>query len=271
MPQLHVDGSVREPFHEVAPTSSTPEEELLPHQRESRHGQNPVIIGFDLHHVLARPRKVDMIKSVFSTTSWREKFWFSLYAVNPFFWWEISRLARERLVPERITAGVIQSYPHLSHLRLDNLVREFCNCQDPHLDTWNLVYQLRQEGHVLCITSNITTNYLIHLREQWSSRSVEWQTQSKYEHLPEDLFSLFDFCFTSDEVDDFQRKPSVNYFDRWLKEIEERHPETSPTVYFVDDSAHNVTVARGTGQVESFHYRNTQDLYWDLQQRDLLP
>ena len=63
----------------------------------------PTLIGFDLHHVLARPNYFEMLWIAITFSTWKEKFWFFLHALNPFFWWELFTLYRERRIPERIT------------------------------------------------------------------------------------------------------------------------------------------------------------------------
>lgn len=228
------------------------------------------IVGFDLHHVLARPIIFSMLLNVFSFTTISEKFWLSLYAINPFFWYDVWLFYKERAIPERITKKLVQKYPGLSHLRLCELIQELSNCQEPHLETWDLVFRLKQEEHILCLTSNITTNYLLDLKEKWRKMSPTWKNSSQFSHLPEDLFSLFDFCFTTDEIDDYQRKPSVKYFERWLEIIKLSYG-SSISLFFIDDSRRNLESASTLDKLDCIHYTSPQKLYWKLQNFDLIP
>ena len=237
---------------------------------EEAFDQGRSIVGFDLHHVLARPDVLSMMLCVFRFTSLQEKFWLSIYAINPLFWYDVYLFYKERAIPERITRKIVEKYPGLSHLRLCNLIQELSNCQDPHLDTWNIVYQLKHEGHLLCLTSNITTNYLLDLKEKWRKISPSWKNSPKYKHLPSDLFSLFDFCFTTDEIDDFQRKPSAEYFERWLQGIKATYGEIQ--IFFIDDSRRNLASARNSVRnINTLLYKAPEPLYTYLQEFSLLP
>mmetsp|Transcript_19599 Transcript_19599/g.24752 ORF Transcript_19599/g.24752 Transcript_19599/m.24752 type:complete len:238 (-) Transcript_19599:20-733(-) len=229
----------------------------------------PSIVGFDLHHVLARPSFLGMFLCLFTFTTWTEKFWLLLYALNPAVWFYCLLSLWERAIPERIVQKLIVRFPGFHDLRLANLIQEISNSQLPHLDTWNLVYQLKQEGHILCITSNITTNFLSDLRQKWIEMSPHWRTEPNYCHLPADLFSLFDFCFTTDAIDDYQRKPSVKYFERWLAQIQRTHDGAA--IFFVDDSKRNIRTANATGKISGIQYKSAKQLYWNLHDNELIP
>ena len=136
--------------------------------RRVSHEPSSTLVAFDLHHVIARPRYGDMIRTIFTFHTWWEKACLLLYLLNPMFLYRL--LCESQQVPDRIMRVLVYHYPRLARLRLPEWMMEVANCQALDRDTIDLILTLKSRGYRVALASNISTMYFVHLRTLWKQR-----------------------------------------------------------------------------------------------------
>jgi FMN phosphatase YigB (HAD superfamily) len=95
-------------------------------------------------------------------------------------------------------------------------------------------------------------------QEQQQQQQEQGQEQHQH-HQAIDAFDVFDLVFTSDEIDNFARKPSANFFERFKTVIPSLTRPQIERVVFIDDTHDNITAATDAGFI-GIHYVSAQEV-----------
>lgn len=193
---------------------------------------NKAIFVFDLHDVLFKRNYWYTVKLIWLI---QNKFQLLIILLNPFCIYDAFKMLRVTRVSEAYLIKLSKK-----HTKLEPFVEtiiDITNAIIPDIQMFNLVEQLKHNGHRLYIFSNIG--------------------QFTYEKLTKDyqhLFNYFDGIHYVRSENDWLAKPNYNAYKEFLKKFNiDPH-----TMVFIDDKQKNIHAAQHFGITGLIYRSSTQ-------------